>query len=100
MTEIKNDIGYRKMTQELRIYIHIHFCVKKCDYCDFLSAPATIQVQEQYLHALEEEIRWRGEEFYRRGEEFYRQGEEFHRRRTESCRYGDPFLTGGSARFL
>ena len=24
----------------LELYIHIPFCVKKCDYCDFLSGPA------------------------------------------------------------
>ncbi len=22
------------------VYIHIPFCVKKCDYCDFLSYPS------------------------------------------------------------
>ena len=24
----------------LELYIHVPFCVKKCDYCDFLSGPA------------------------------------------------------------
>lgn len=47
--------------KELSLYIHIPFCVKKCDYCDFLSAPATDEVQEQYLHALFHEIAVRGE---------------------------------------
>ena len=45
--------------RDLSLYIHIPFCVKKCDYCDFLSAPASIDVQEQYLHALFQEIRER-----------------------------------------
>ncbi len=45
------------MKKALSIYIHIPFCVKKCAYCDFLSAPATREVQEQYLHRLMEEIR-------------------------------------------
>ena len=40
----------------LSIYIHIPFCVRKCLYCDFLSAPAGEQEQEQYLRALLEEI--------------------------------------------
>lgn len=40
----------------LSIYIHIPFCVKKCDYCDFLSAPADRSVQEQYFHALKKEM--------------------------------------------
>ena len=44
------------MKKKLSIYIHIPFCVKKCAYCDFLSAPATNEVQEQYLHMLMQEI--------------------------------------------
>ncbi len=43
--------------KSLSIYIHIPFCVKKCNYCDFLSAPADSRVQEDYLHALLAEIR-------------------------------------------
>ncbi len=45
--------------KELSLYIHIPFCVRKCNYCDFLSAPATKTVQEQYLHALLQEIKGR-----------------------------------------
>lgn len=44
------------MKKPLSIYVHIPFCVKKCAYCDFLSAPGTVEVQEQYLHKLIEEI--------------------------------------------
>lgn len=44
------------MKKVLSIYIHIPFCVQKCAYCDFLSAPATGKVQEQYLHRLMQEI--------------------------------------------
>ena len=40
----------------LSIYIHIPFCVRKCLYCDFLSAPADTMAQEKYLHALIREI--------------------------------------------
>ncbi len=43
--------------KECAIYIHIPFCVKKCDYCDFLSAPVTEQVKREYVAALCEEIR-------------------------------------------
>ncbi len=43
--------------KECAIYIHIPFCVKKCDYCDFLSAPATEQVKREYVTALCGEIR-------------------------------------------
>lgn len=42
--------------KELEIYIHIPFCVQKCAYCDFLSAPADAAVREQYIEALKEEI--------------------------------------------
>lgn len=42
--------------KELSIYIHIPFCIKKCHYCDFLSAPADRPAQEEYLHALIKEI--------------------------------------------
>lgn len=42
--------------KELEIYIHIPFCVKKCSYCDFLSAPATEQTLEAYMAALFAEI--------------------------------------------
>ena len=37
----------------LELYIHIPFCVKKCDYCDFLSGPAGKERQREYFQALE-----------------------------------------------
>lgn len=40
----------------LGVYIHIPFCVQKCVYCDFLSAPATREKQQTYLTALKREI--------------------------------------------
>ena len=45
-----------KETRPLSIYIHIPFCIKKCSYCDFLSAPATEQTVESYMAALFSEI--------------------------------------------
>ena len=32
----------------LELYIHIPFCVKKCDYCDFLSGSAGKERQREY----------------------------------------------------
>lgn len=43
--------------RELELYIHIPFCVRKCKYCDFLSAPADAQVQNAYMEALLREVR-------------------------------------------
>lgn len=40
----------------LSLYIHIPFCVKKCDYCDFLSMPAEESVKDRYMSALLHEI--------------------------------------------
>lgn len=50
----------------LSIYIHIPFCIRKCAYCDFLSAPALPEVQEQYLHRLMEEIALKAQYFKER----------------------------------
>lgn len=44
------------MEKKLSIYVHIPFCKQKCLYCDFLSAPASIQDQEVYIKALVREI--------------------------------------------
>ena len=42
------------------LYIHIPFCVRKCRYCDFLSAPADAEVRHAYASALCAEIREAG----------------------------------------
>ena len=46
----------------LELYIHMPFCVKKCEYCDFLSFPADTNTQIKYVHALLNEIRFYGEQ--------------------------------------
>nr|WP_330423200.1 radical SAM family heme chaperone HemW [Blautia sp. OF03-15BH] len=43
--------------KELELYLHIPFCVKKCNYCDFLSAPAGEETRAAYVDTLLEEIR-------------------------------------------
>ena len=40
------------MMQKLELYIHIPFCVQKCAYCDFLSAPANDAAKAEYVDAL------------------------------------------------
>lgn len=42
--------------KKLAIYIHIPFCVKKCFYCDFLSAWAAEETQAAYGKVLRQEI--------------------------------------------
>jgi len=46
----------------LQLYIHIPFCVKKCNYCDFLSGPASEERMERYVDALCREISQGGKE--------------------------------------
>lgn len=38
------------------IYIHIPFCVKKCDYCDFLSFKSTKEERKKYVDFILKEI--------------------------------------------
>ena len=40
----------------LGIYIHIPFCVKKCDYCDFVSYCDKSNLIDEYIEKLKEEI--------------------------------------------
>lgn len=40
------------MMKPLEIYIHIPFCIRKCKYCDFLSAPAGEKERAEYVESL------------------------------------------------
>ena len=42
--------------KEMELYVHIPFCVRKCEYCDFLSFAAGREIQARYLKALGAEI--------------------------------------------
>ena len=52
-----------KNNNQLGIYIHIPFCVQKCIYCDFLSAPANEETKYSYVHALIKEIEKTSKDF-------------------------------------
>lgn len=39
------------------LYVHIPYCIRKCHYCDFLSAPGTEDEISRYLRVLEQEIK-------------------------------------------
>lgn len=42
---------------DLALYVHIPFCLKKCSYCDFISFPNKFDYVEKYTDALIKEIR-------------------------------------------
>lgn len=44
------------MIKPLELYIHIPFCVRKCQYCDFLSFQADERTQQDYVEALIRQI--------------------------------------------
>ncbi len=41
---------------KIGIYVHIPFCIKKCDYCDFISYENKEKYVEKYVQALKKEI--------------------------------------------
>ena len=43
--------------KNLGIYIHIPFCKKKCEYCDFVSFSGTQNMQEEYVEVLNLDIK-------------------------------------------
>lgn len=49
--------------KKLELYFHIPFCVRKCLYCDFLSAPGDEATRNAYMEALLTEVRGRAEEY-------------------------------------
>ena len=53
------------MTNPLGLYIHIPFCEKKCNYCDFYSAFYNKDTLSVYLSALKGEIRQWGGKLHR-----------------------------------
>ena len=46
------------MKKELELYLHIPFCVSKCKYCDFLSAPSGEEQRQIYVERLCRKIRY------------------------------------------
>ena len=50
------------MAKRTGLYIHIPFCVKKCNYCAFLSFDAEGSPRREYADALVNEITYRAEE--------------------------------------
>lgn len=46
----------KRKDTSFELYIHIPFCVRKCAYCDFLSAPGSEEAKASYTKALLREI--------------------------------------------
>ena len=44
------------MKENIGLYVHIPFCIKKCNYCDFCSSSASEEQRKAYLCALENEM--------------------------------------------
>ena len=42
--------------KELGLYIHVPFCIKKCDYCDFISYCDKTEYIEKYIDSLKKEM--------------------------------------------
>lgn len=53
-----------KEQKTLELYFHIPFCVRKCLYCDFLSAPSDDGTKDAYMEALLREIKERAGEYH------------------------------------
>lgn len=51
-------LRYNRHMKKLEIYVHIPFCLKKCDYCDFLSGEASEFEKKEYVRTLLGEIKY------------------------------------------
>ena len=47
---------------EIGLYVHIPFCIRKCDYCDFLSGVFDEKTQKAYVMSLCKEIQYGGQQ--------------------------------------
>ena len=49
---------YNKSMKNLELYFHIPFCLKKCNYCDFLSGEESDFQKREYVRTLLNEIKY------------------------------------------
>ena len=55
------------MANQISVYIHIPFCLSKCDYCDFFSVKCNGVIADEYVNALCTELTWRMQELNNSG---------------------------------
>ena len=52
------------MNNKFSLYIHIPFCISKCDYCDFFSIECKkLKIPDDYINALCRELLYRKKQF-------------------------------------
>lgn len=51
------------MSRQISVYIHIPYCLSKCEYCDFYSIPSKTKVPDCYVNALCTELEYRVKQF-------------------------------------
>ncbi|MCR6544947.1 radical SAM family heme chaperone HemW [Dehalobacterium formicoaceticum] len=59
LSEVKEPLGMTGavLPQIEALYVHIPFCLRKCNYCDFVSYPLEILSGQEYCQALVQEIK-------------------------------------------
>lgn len=55
----------KSLTNNAGLYLHIPFCEKRCNYCDFYSSFVTEELLDDYTNALKREIKQWGGKFHR-----------------------------------
>ena len=55
------------MANQISVYIHIPFCLSKCDYCDFFSVKCNGVIADENVNALCTELTWRMQELNNSG---------------------------------
>lgn len=53
----QESLDMKMKKRDLELYLHLPFCVRKCNYCDFFSAAGSEEEQEAYVQAMVQEIR-------------------------------------------
>ncbi|MFA6224025.1 MAG: radical SAM family heme chaperone HemW [Desulfomonilaceae bacterium] len=56
MKSNNNPISFPVDSSPIGVYIHIPFCLSRCDYCGFVSYPSDPNLESRYLKAVTEEI--------------------------------------------